>query len=637
MVDVRPVIGRDRIDTERLLLKLKTVRVRGYRSLLEVEVPFTDLTAFIGPNGSGKSSILGALRLFFDPRSTVDELDFWCEPEGDPCDEISIEVELGGLPDEAPEALGRLADASGLITIERRFEVAGQGAYLVSQATVPEFSAIRDAERGHRDHFNELVDSGRFEGLDRAANKDAAFEAMAAWEQEHPDRCQEALRPFDPGLVLDELTVLYVGAFEDPDHHLEAEGGGAVGQLLTRVVDRSELEEQLEQVALDASQQGADLVEAAKAQLEPFTQAMEGTLNRFAPGFSVSIDWEPGSVRQAKPRLTLGILPTDGPERPLSFQGHGVQRSLMYAALTAQVASPDDEDSRVLLIVEEPEAFQHPLSSRVLSRTLRVLSRQNYQVAYSTHSPEFIHADVVDGIRITRRSDLGGGLTTHVEALDSQRLMVEWERVFGGEGYTDDSVHARLSAHLTAHVLEGLFANCCIVVEGGEDEAMIRGAAANRGIDLDAAGVAVIKANGKTGVPNVVAFLKLAGVPCYPVFDLDRDKPEGNQHQHAEQEIRRALDVDAAIEAGVHDSYACWTENLGKAVESDLGGGVPPVPSGGCRAIRLLRSFSCGQGERRHRGSPSARRRGRRRERVSRQTCGQDGRDGGVRRCLGFG
>lgn len=554
-------------------MKLKNVRVKGYRSLLDVEVPFTDLTAFIGPNGSGKSSILGALRLFFDPRSAVGGLDFWCGPQGDPCEEISIEVTLGGLSDEVAGAVGHLADADGDITVERRFEEAGSGAYLMSQSAVPEFSTIRDADRGHRDHFNELVDSGRFEGLERAANKDAAFEAMLAWEQEHPDRCQTALRPFDPAPLLGGLTVLYIGAFEDPDHHLQAEGAGAVAQLLARVVDRSDLEEQLTQVALDASEKGADLVEAAKSQLVPFTEAMEGTLSRFAPGFAVSIDWEPGTVRKAQPKLTLAVVPTEGPERPLAFQGHGVQRSLMYAALTAQVESPEEGDGKVLLIVEEPEAFQHPLSSRVLSRTLRVLSRQNYQVAYSTHSPEFIHADVVDGIRITRRRDLGAGLTTDVEALDSERLLAEWERVFAGEGYTNDSVHARLSAHLTPHVLEGLFANCCMVVEGGEDEAMIRGAAANRGIDLDAAGVAVIKANGKTGVPNVLAFLRLAGVPCYPVFDLDRDKAENDRHMHAEEEIGRALGLDVELTSGVHDDYACWEENLGKAVAADLGDG----------------------------------------------------------------
>jgi putative ATP-dependent endonuclease of the OLD family len=552
-------------------MRLKTLRVRGYRSLLDVEFPFTRLTALIGPNGSGKSSLLGAIELFFDPDASVGELDFWCGVEGEPCSEISITVTLAEFPDEVRTAIGHLTNGGDEVILERRFEEPGRGAYLMAQLAVPEFATIRDLDRGHREHFNELADSGRFDGLQRVTNKNAAFEAMTTWEQEHPDLCQEVIQRVDPQPVFEQLTVLYIGAFESPDRHLQAEGDGAVARLLTQVVDRQELDEQLAAVATEASKKGEELVQAAKAKLEPFTDAVRGTLQQFAPGFAISVHWEPGSVKQTKPRLAVKIISTEGPPRPLAYQGHGVQRSLMYAALTAQAADPEDGEGSVVLIVEEPEAFQHPLSSRVLSRTLRGLSRKHYQVVYSTHSPEFVHADVVDGIRIIRRRDDGPGAATFVEALESDRLLAEWERVFAGEGYTHDSVSARLSAHLTPHVLEGLFARCCIVVEGGEDEAMVRGAAATRGIDLDAAGVAVIKANGKTGVPNVVAFLALAGVDCYPVFDLDRDKPEDKQHRHAEAEIMRALNIEGELEPGVHAAYACWEKNLGKTVADDLG------------------------------------------------------------------
>ena len=538
-----------------------------------MEVSFTDLTALIGPNGSGKSSILGALELFFNPDASVGELDFWCGTDGEACNEITITVTLAELSDEAIDAVGHPGDGNGELVLERRFEEPGQGTYLTAQRALPDFATIRDLDRGHRDHYNELVDSGRFKGLERVASKNAALEAMAAWEREHPSQCQVVSQRVDPQPVFDQLTVLYIGAFESPDRHLQGEGDGAVARLLTQVVDRGELDGQLAVVATEASKKGEDLVRTARTKLVPFTDAIKGTLEQFAPGFAVAVDWEPGSVKQARPRLTVEIVSTEGPARPLAYQGHGVQRSLMYAALTAQVVNPEDGDEQVLLIVEEPEAFQHPLSSRVLSRTLRDLSQKKYQVVYSTHSPEFIHADTVDGIRIVRRRDDGQGATTYVEPLDSSRLLREWERVFGGAGYTNESVHARLSAHLTPHVLEGLFARCCIVVEGSEDEAMVRGAAAMSGLDLDAAGVAVIKANGKTGVPNVIAFLTLAGIACYPVFDLDRDKSEGEQHRHAENEIKRVLEIEEDLESGVHADFACWEENLGKTVADDLGEG----------------------------------------------------------------
>lgn len=112
----------------------------------------------------------------------------------------------------------------------------------------------------------------------------------------------------------------------------------------------------------------------------------------------------------------------------------------------------------------------------------------------------------------------------------------------------------------------------CILGEGDEDEALVRGAAAQRGLDLDGAGLGVIQTNGKTGMPDILAFLSLAGVTCYPVFDLDRDKKaEHEQHRSAEQQILRGLHEDGEPAPGVHASYACWEVNITRTSRDDLG------------------------------------------------------------------
>jgi putative ATP-dependent endonuclease of the OLD family len=87
-------------------MRVETLQVKGYRSLEDVALRFTDLTAFIGPNGSGKSSILGALRLFFEPSSSVGTLDFWSGP-GQTTDTISILITIGDM-DEAKRQEGHV-------------------------------------------------------------------------------------------------------------------------------------------------------------------------------------------------------------------------------------------------------------------------------------------------------------------------------------------------------------------------------------------------------------------------------------------------------------------------------------------------------------------------------------------------
>lgn len=547
------------------------MHVRGYRSLEDLEVAIPGLTSFIGPNGSGKSSLLGALRLFFDPEESVRELDFWSGTSGEAAQEIVIAVTFEDIKGEDRDGIEHLIDPEGLVTVERRFEDPGRGTYLADSLALPQFAEIREAAVKHRERFNSLVDSGEFEGLERASNKEQVFAAMTAWEHEHQDRCEVVSQIVDPDHLFSKIRVLTVGAFEDPEAHLHAEGKGAIGQMLQTLVDRDEVDEQLQEIADDAARQSDEVLSDAKDGISTFTESVEGALQQFAPGFALDVRWEEATVGQARPRLTVDIRSEDGSRRPLTYQGHGVQRSLMYAALTAQVLRTEGDDSSVLLMIEEPEAFQHPLSCQVLARTLRQLSQRNYQVAYSTHSPDFVHADVIEGLRIVRRDDGGRGPATTVHSLSPERLVAAWQDIFDAEGFTLESVQARLGAHLTPQVLEGLFARRCVLVEGDEDEALLRATVLQSGLDLEAAGIAIIQTNGKPGVPNVLGFLSLAGVPCYPVFDLDRELPAKDQHRWAERAIVRALERDGEPEPGVHATYACWQSNLGQTVKDELG------------------------------------------------------------------
>lgn len=561
------------LPTEGERVHLAIAEIKGYRSLREVTVPFARLTSCIGPNGSGKSSLLGALRLFFDPSATADERDYW-SGGGNSVEEISIKLTFSDLVDEERTALEAFLDEASQLVVERRFERGGSAAYLGNRLAIPQFLTIRMLDRAHRTKFNELVDTGSFEGLERASNKDEALMKMDAWEAANPDRCEVLEVEFDLiDDLLDKANFLSVDAFEDPSDHVEAQGKGAVAQLLAKIVDHRSVQDGLDAITREATERSEELLRDTSDGFSEFASSMEGQLSRFAPGFNLKVKWASATVQGAKPRLELSIETADELNRPLEYQGHGVQRALMYAALTAQVeAGSEAENDQVLLAIEEPEAFQHPLSCRVLSATLRELSRRNYQIIYSTHSPYFIHPELVNGLRIFRReSPTDDGAETLVESLDETPLLDEWRRVFQVEEATVTSVLTRLERHLPAHVLEGLFATLCILVEGPEDEAVIRSAATLHDLDLDAAGVAVIQTNGKPGMPNVLAFLSLAGIRTYPVFDLDRHHDEADQNVEAEAHILRALGVDGEPQAGVHNFYACWERNMTEQLRADLG------------------------------------------------------------------
>lgn len=564
-------------------MRIRTLEVAGFRPLRDVKLPMDELTMLLGPNGSGKSSLLAALRLFFDPRRLLDERDVWKGLNGETADEVSIAVTFDRLIPSAREAFTDYLDSGGSLRVERHFDEPGPGMYLAHRASVQDFSTVRNLPKGHRDAYNKLVVSGRFDGLEKAHNKDEAFERMTAWEAAHPGQCERLAEEVaflrhpagSPTAVATYLTFLFVGALEEPSVHLDAGGHGAVAALIREVVDTAALDAQLTAIAVEADSQASRILNASKPLFDKFEKATAASFERFAHGFSVRLAWaEEVLTSTAQPKIQATVRRDDGLETDLEYQGHGIQRSLMYGVLTARVTAEQAEEGRTLLLaIEEPEAFQHPLSARVLADTLRDLSQHRFQVIHSTHSPDLLSPRTIRGIRLVGRANDRAG--TSVEAFDLARLVTRMSEATGNDTFTEATTAARLEANLERQVLEGLFARACVVVEGAEDEAIIRAACQRAGTPLDQAGVAVVQTRGKRSIPLLVAFLTEAGVRCYPLFDLDRDKDdESAQNRGAERELLSVLGVDASTELEATDvtqDYACFKHNLGATVAQELG------------------------------------------------------------------
>lgn len=564
-------------------MRIRSLQVSGFRPLRDVEMPLDDLTILLGPNGSGKSSLLAALRLFFDPRLLLDERDIWKGPDGETADEVRIAVTFDRLTPAAREAFADYLEVDDLLRVERHFNGAGLGIYLAHRAAVPAFSAVRNLPKGHREAYNDLVASGKFDGLETARNKDEAFEGMTAWESSNPEQCERAAEEVaflqhsagHPTAVATYLTFLFVGALEQPSIHLDAQGQGAIASLIREVVDTAELDEQFASIATEADNQTREILAASQSMFDKFEAATAAALERFAHGFSVRLSWaKGGGTSTGQPRIRATVQRDGDVETDLEYQGHGIQRSLMYGVLTAQVTTEQAEDGRTLLLaIEEPEAFQHPLSARVLADTFRELSDHRFQVIHTTHSPDLLSPRSIRGIRLFGRSD--GHAATSIEAFDLASFVDRMSNATDNDTFREESSAARLQANLERHVLEGLFARACVVVEGAEDEAIIRAACELSGMPLDSAGVAIVQAHGKRSIPLLVAFLTQAGVPCYPLFDLDRGKKDAKaQNRGAERELLSLLGEEPSTEleaTAVMPRYACFELDLGTTVAQELG------------------------------------------------------------------
>lgn len=577
-------------------MKIESISVRGFRPLRKVDLQLDDLTVLIGPNGSGKSSVLGALRLFFRPSVSLDQRDFWRGHDGTVEDEVTIRVTFSDLSPDAVAAFRPYLRDSRLV-IERHFNEPGSGNYLAHRSAVPDFANVRNLHKGHRDEYNKLADDGRFEGLQRAPNKDKAFQQMAEWERTHPEHCEDAVETVDfvrnpagqPTAVASYLRFLFVGAMEDPGGHLEPEGQGAVGELIKEAVDTSDLELKLTKIADNADKRAGEVLSSLEDAFAAFRDSIGDSLNQFAPGFSVNLSWaEMNRMGAHRPRIRASVRREDGFETDLEYQGHGIQRSLMYGVLTAQATVTRPATARTLMLaLEEPETFQHPLSARVLANTLLDLANRGYQIIHSTHSPDMLNPAAIGGLRlVTRDADRHGNSHARVDAFDLDGFAARFGQAVARDDVTATTLGSRLEANLERRVLEGLFANACVLVEGEEDEALLRATCMEAGIHLDKLGIAIIQTRGKTGMPLVLGFLTQAGVPCYPVFDLDRNQHnERDQHREAETGLLSLQGLESATSltaSAAEEKYACFEYNIGATVTDELGPVYEQMLKGAC-------------------------------------------------------
>lgn len=576
-------------------MKLSRVRIRRYRCILDLTLRVEPLTGLIGMNGSGKSAVLRALAAFYDEGGLI-QLDDWYG--GDTGQEIEVALTFVDLADEELESFAHYAAPAGELQIARvwrleegRVRDSLHGYHLAE----PDFDVVRQADRGVAQLHNNLVDSGNYPGLERVSRADQAEEALQRWEASHQERCQwvrDSGKFFGWNQVggarlAAASTCVYVPAVREA----REDAGEGKGSALSKIVDlvlREELRRNSDLAELRATteERFKEILTKTQPALTGLASELSGLMTEFVPGSAVSLNWREGAPALPDWPPIEARLSEDGVETPVWAKGHGLQRSFIVSLLQrlaelsaheiAQdgAVAPTASGHHTLLLVEEPELYQHPLAARRFASVLRTVAEGEggTQVVYSTHDPTFVSFDHFDAVRRVRKVPAAAGPpTTQVASLAleevRQRLIELWH--LDPKAVTDASTRERLRTVLTSEVSEGFFARAIVLVEGEQDRSMIEGLATSRGVDLVGRGVAIVPVGGKGNLDRAHLVFEGFGIPTYLVFDAD-DADTGNREQHAR--VNRVLlslaggQLDDFPATQCQATFTVFADNL----ESDL-------------------------------------------------------------------
>lgn len=533
-------------------MKIQSVRIRNFRALKDVTIPFDSVTTFIGPNGAGKSTVLRALDWFFNGKPgslTEKDCSFGAINE-----DIEVQVTFADLTMKDREALGKYApEGATTFTAWKRRSSDGTDILSANAKGFPDFNVIKAASGvAEKKVLYANLKTSRPELELPTANTGAAIEqAMTIWEASHTDLLEDALESlqtnffgFNSGGKMSGLFdfVLVTADLRASEESLDGKSS-IIGRILERSVDRAVADEEIAKIVEESrAQQQKVYEEKFKGQLEAMTSRLNEVVASYSPGRSVTVS--PAEVELKAPKTTFEVAVLDGTtETAVDRQGHGFQRTILISALQLLAQSGTASAEGVIcLAIEEPELFQHPIQAQAFAKVLRSLVEDPdkcIQVTYATHSPYFLEARHFDQVRrLTRSSGDTPTVTIHFATVDDVKARLH-------QIVNADVVERQLDGVVSDQLAVALFANRAFLVEGTTESSVFHGIGDKISLGaLEATGISIVPVGGKTSIPLVHAILSAIGIPVYALFDADRGcearaKAKGKQQNKIDEELAK--------------------------------------------------------------------------------------------------
>jgi energy-coupling factor transporter ATP-binding protein EcfA2 len=566
-------------------MKISHVTIQNYRSIENLDVDFDDYASFVGANGSGKSSVLYAVNWLING-GNLDPADVHSCPADadDAAKAVSVTATFTDLNARDRERLEKYGRGE-TVTIRRSWSVgdakpkvvgsAMQGPNFINVRSAGSVGDARSAYEALRVIHTGLEEPGR---LPSKADLDAL---LNNWEDDPAHKTELVAIDdddatnffgFDGQNRLKQCIrlVLVPAASDIASEVAGTKRGSAINELIGVLMTNAGSTAR-EQWILDHATEIQELTDSMKLGVETATGLQATRINErletLITGAAVSFVTDvPSWVPSPTPTVTTDVV-LDGIVNDVSKQGHGIQRAVMIAMF--QSLTPDEgsaeqaheiedgeteaqaaerlrqtkEDLPALIIcIEEPEIYQHPIRARSFARVLVDLStKDKVQVLLATHSPYFVRpADFESLRRFTLRNGESSVNQTTIDAIAG---------AIGGPSKRSQ-VEKTVSQQLPTSFAEGFFADAVVLVEGDTDKAVLEELAQKMGRPFDTAGISILNMGGKGSLRIPAIMLQKLGIPTYIVADGDS---LGAARKHP---------ADAVAAATVHGSHKGDTDSL---------------------------------------------------------------------------
>jgi len=596
-------------------MKIKEISIKNFRGIENLTLKLNNFTILIGKNGVGKSSILHALNFFKEPNYKLKIADYY---KKNLSRQLEVSITFYDLSADEKEEFSYYVQDDELKIIK-----IAMGNEEINNPNVSQkyhgirlmhrpFNNIRNetSKREKRNLYNLLRDEQKYSSLLLVTNADQIEEHLVEWETNHSDELELIIdagqffgwKGVGTGKLGKFIEFFFIPAVHEYSEEEKAEKSTYLNELLNLTIKKTHIETpELFEFKVSAQRDYKEIISSdLESKTSDLSEELSERLNNFAPGCNVVINYLPGDIK-----FTDTIYGTELEEfgfiGPISFLGHGVQRSFFFTLLQylgeqrfidkIQITQTEENDSLenskffILLIIEEPELYQHPNRIKLIKKIFQELTSESknslfqFQIICSSHSPHLIDVQKANNIRLLRKVKEGEEFKVLVKEVDlniiAQKLKEIWE--FPEEVRSDElTLISRLIAIMSPVLSEGFFADKIVLVEGLEDKAALY--AIDQQLhekDFDKSGIAIIPVLGKRNLDRPGLIFKELDIPTYVIFDTDSDKKGEDLESHKKCNIalRKIMgddDIQDPVEQKIETNWASLDPNLTFIIKDSL-------------------------------------------------------------------
>jgi predicted ATP-dependent endonuclease of OLD family len=586
-------------------VRIYAIDVSNFRALRNSTLTLFETTALIGENNSGKSAFLSAIDLFFSPSPRIRTRDFSDSNIEQP---IDITLHFKDLTADDHKEFDEYLLEGELVVTRRFFLSAGKesGKYFVSARVNPNFAACRDEEKANpkRALYKKLQE---IYDLADVKNADEIEFNLSAWEAKNYDKLSiskianfKGWTNVASGKLKQKTDFVFIRAVEDAAENIQESKNSPVKNLVNTIAKQAiENSSAFKDFMLSANAKIAELTDpSAVPVLADISEQLTKTLSNYYKDSGINATWDPITQLQPSfPSANIEVIDNDF-ANAIDGVGHGLQRAVILTVLqfmaehrAKQALSGEqftEAQSDLILAIEEPEIYQHPIKQRLFAKLLSNLAKGfneqsgiRVQIIYVTHSPLMVSLSNCEAIRMIRRIKTEKGrnvVQSSISLSECSKKIATLSGLPEEAAWSADNFAAKLHI-FRPEIAEGFFGSKVVLVEGVGDEAVLNAWYKIADRDPLAEGIVIVGVGGKSNLPKVITVFGSLGIPCYWIFDSDQKKKQDEGSKKDSISTNRLLQRLSGLNEndcedwpqGIFAKHTVWDERIETYVRSKAG------------------------------------------------------------------